>query len=99
MLPVLNAPPFAVAVCVVPAALCQETVCPTVTVSGFGENEFAPFSATIVIVLSAAPPPLPGPVGFLSLLLQLRPTTAISASTERIPRKRGSRRNGHLPGS
>ena len=53
MSPVLNAPPFAVAVCVVPELLRHATVCPTYTVAGFGSQDMVVLLATMVIVTSA----------------------------------------------
>src|SRR6185295_8286866 len=60
MLPVFHAPPFAVDVCVVPRVLCQDTVCPTVTVV-VPPKAVDPMSATILIVTSA---PVGGATGF-----------------------------------
>jgi hypothetical protein len=94
MFPVLKVAPFAVAVWVIPAALCQDTVCPTVTVSGLGEKELAPFSPTMVIVLSAPPPP--GFMGLLSFPPQLSPLRARMARTVVMPRTWGSRLKRHL---
>src|SRR5258705_2084718 len=75
--------PSSVAVCVVPAMLCQETFWPTVTVSGLGEKEFDPAIATMLIVTSAPGPA--GPVGFDFLQESARspaPRTNAPTSTE-----------------
>jgi len=60
MLPVLNAPPSAVAVWVVPPVLCHATVCAARTVAGFGEKDMLPLIPTIVMVTSAPPRGLVG---------------------------------------
>jgi hypothetical protein len=61
MLPVLKEPSFAVAVWVMLSAFRHATVWPAVTVAGFGEKDWVPFSPAIVIVTSAVPPPLHPP--------------------------------------
>src|SRR5512139_1394582 len=91
MLPVLKAPPSALAVCVMLSALRQATVWPTFAVDGFGENDWLPFMPLIVIVTSAVtppPPPLPPGVGDGDVgLLELPQLAAIrvKANRARVP--------------
>src|SRR5512136_2484254 len=91
MLPVLKAPPSALAVCVMLSALRQATVWPTFAVDGSGENDWLPFMPLIVIVTSAVTPPPPPPppgvgdgdVGLLELpqLAAIR----VKANRARVP--------------
>src|SRR5689334_15150463 len=85
MSPVLKAPPFAVAVWVVPPLFFHATVCPTLTVAGLGEKDELPLMPVIVIVTSAA---VPGDMGFDLLLLLLQDARntpmAMKATTKRM---------------
>src|SRR5512135_2919624 len=83
MVPVLNEPLSAVAVCVMTSALRHATVWPTFTVPGFGENEFPPFMPVIVIVTLAVPPACG--VGDMALLLLLPHAVRTAASTSNPP--------------